>query len=125
MVLLPKSTEVVVIKDFRPISLIHVLGKLFSKLLANRLASRLGEMVHVSKSAFVKGRFIHDNFNVVQGTVKLLHVRKWPSLLVKVGIARPFDSVAWSFLLEVLQHIGFPARWKTRCRFFCHQLVQR
>jgi hypothetical protein len=58
MVLLPKSAEAVVIKDFRPISLIHVLGKLFSKLLANRLASRLGEMIHVSHSAFVEGRFI-------------------------------------------------------------------
>jgi hypothetical protein len=31
MVLLPKSAEVVAIKDYHPISLIHVLGKLFSK----------------------------------------------------------------------------------------------
>jgi hypothetical protein len=58
MVLLPKSADIVAIKDFHLISLIHVLGKLFSKLLANRLAPRLGELVHVSQSAFVKGRFI-------------------------------------------------------------------
>jgi hypothetical protein len=60
----------------------------------------------------VKGRFIQNNFKVVQGTAKLLHARKWQSLLVKVDIARAFDSVVWPFLLEVLQHIGFPARWR-------------
>jgi hypothetical protein len=48
MVLLPKSAEVVPIKDYCPISLIHVLGKLFSKPLANRLTPRLGELIHVS-----------------------------------------------------------------------------
>jgi hypothetical protein len=69
-------------------------------------------MIHVSQSSFVKGRFIQYNFKVVQGTTKLLYARKWPSLLVKVDIARAFDSVTWSFLLEVLQHIGFPARWR-------------
>jgi hypothetical protein len=86
MVLLLKLTDVVAIKDFRPISLIHVLGKLFSMLLANRLAPRLGELVHVRQSAFVKGCFIQDNFRVVQGTAKLFHARKRQSLLVKVDI---------------------------------------
>jgi hypothetical protein len=112
IVLLPRSAEAVAIKDFRPISLMHVLSKLFSKMLANRQALRLGEMIHVSQSAFMKGRFIQDNFKVVQGTAKLLHARKWPSLLVKVDIARAFDSVAWPFLLKVLQHKGFPAPWR-------------
>jgi hypothetical protein len=32
-------------------------------------------------------------------------------LLLKVDIAKAFDSVAWPFLLEVLQHIGFSRRW--------------
>jgi hypothetical protein len=43
---LPKTPDAAVIKDYKPISLIHVIGKLFSKVLANHLATHLGEMVH-------------------------------------------------------------------------------
>ena len=32
-------------------------------------------------------------------------------MLIKVDIAKAFDSVAWPFLIEVLQHIGFSRRW--------------
>jgi hypothetical protein len=35
----------------------------------------------------------------VYGTAKLLHAKKWPSLLVKVDIAWAFDFIAWPFLL--------------------------
>jgi hypothetical protein len=62
MVLLPKTPDVEAIKDYRPISLIHVLGKLFSKVIANRLAPRLNELIHITHSVFVKGRYIQDNF---------------------------------------------------------------
>jgi hypothetical protein len=58
MVLLPKMVEASRIKDYRPITLIHTVGKLISKVLVNRLAPKLGELVHVSQSAFIKGRFI-------------------------------------------------------------------
>jgi hypothetical protein len=37
MVLLPKSASAATIKQYRPISLIYSMGKLISKLLANRL----------------------------------------------------------------------------------------
>jgi hypothetical protein len=58
LVLLPKTTKARAIKDYRPISLIHSFGKLMSKVLANQLASRIGEMVHPSQSAFITGRAI-------------------------------------------------------------------
>jgi hypothetical protein len=75
-VLLLKTLDASAIKDYRPISLVHVIGKLFSKVLANCLALRLGELVHASQSAFIKGRFIQDNFKFVQATPKLLHLKK-------------------------------------------------
>jgi hypothetical protein len=60
--LIPKSEEASCLKDYRPISLIHLIGKLVSKVLANRLAPQLHELVHYSQSAFSKSRSIHDNF---------------------------------------------------------------
>jgi hypothetical protein len=41
----------------------------------------------------------------------MLLARKKPSVLLKIDITHAFDSVAWPFLLELLQHIGSPSRW--------------
>jgi hypothetical protein len=112
MTLLPKSLDVVEIKDYHPISLIHCIGKLISKVLANRLAPKLSEVVNQSQSVFIKGRYIQDNFKFVQATSKLLHVRKQPSLLIKIDIAKAFDSVAWLFLLNILEFLGFGRVWR-------------
>jgi hypothetical protein len=49
---------------------------LVSKVLANRLAPSLEELVHASQSTFIKGRFIQDNFRFVQASMKLLHSRR-------------------------------------------------
>jgi hypothetical protein len=63
--LLPKKEDATSIKDFRPISLVHSFAKLITKLLANRLAGRLNQMVSPNQSAFIEGRFIQDNFMLV------------------------------------------------------------
>ena len=66
--LLPKIAGAKCAMDFRPISLVHSFAKLETKLLANRLAGRLQQMVSPYQSAFTKGRFIQDNFMLVQQT---------------------------------------------------------
>ena len=85
----------------------HNFGKLIAKCLARRLA-----LVHPSQSAFIQGRSIHDNFRAVQLTCKTLHQKKQSCLLLKIDIAKAFDSVCWPFLLEVLQWLGFSQRWR-------------
>ena len=99
-------------KDFRPISLVHSFAKLVTKLLANRLASRLQQLVSPNQSAFIKGRFIQDSFMLVQQTARFLHQQKQPRILLKLDISKAFDSVSWPFLLEVMQHLGFGPIWR-------------
>jgi hypothetical protein len=108
MVLLPKTSEAKTIKDYCPISLFHVMGKLVTKVLACWLSARIGELVQPCQSAFISGHLIQDNFRTVQVSAKLLPARRRPSLLLKIDIARAFDSVAWPFLLEILRCMGFP-----------------
>ena len=62
--------------------------------------------------AFIRGRSIHDNFRTVQLTCRLLHSVKRPSILLKVDIAKAFDTVSWAFLLELLEFMGFSRQWR-------------
>jgi hypothetical protein len=59
----------------------------------------------------VKGRCIHNNFLLVQGTARALHNLNVPRVLLKLDITKAFDLVSWPFLLEVLQHLGFGPVW--------------
>jgi len=76
--LLSKKQDVVQVKDFRPISLIHSFAKLVTKLIANWLASKLSAMVSANQSAFVKCHCIHDIFILVQQTTWFLYQQKQP-----------------------------------------------
>ena len=66
MVLLHKNSNPLGLRDYRPISLIHTVEKLFAKTLALRLAPRMPALVSVNQTAFIKGRRIHKNFRTVQ-----------------------------------------------------------
>jgi hypothetical protein len=73
VVLLCKKADVVEVKDFCPIALIHSINKLITKALSIRLAPWIQHLVHPIQSAFIKGCTIHDNFRTMQATTKLLH----------------------------------------------------
>jgi hypothetical protein len=98
--------------DYRPISLIHNLSKIWSKLLANRLAPFLPDLVSNCQSAFVKKRSIHDNFLYIQNLIKELHSKKTPGLFLKLDISKAFDSVGWAYLIDVLKALGFGQKWR-------------
>ena len=59
--LIPKKEGAEEITDFRPISLIHAVAKIISKLMATRLAPLMNDVVPHAQSAFIKKRSIHDN----------------------------------------------------------------
>ena len=62
------------------------------------------------QSAFIKRRSIHDNFLYVQNIVRAMQKMKLPTLFLKLDIHKTFDMVNWSYLLEVLQALGFGPR---------------
>jgi hypothetical protein len=83
MILLKKKDQLVEIRDYRPISLIHSFGKLITKCLANRLAGVLDSLVMRNQSAFIKGQRIHDNFRHVQLACKAIYATRSPAILLK------------------------------------------
>lgn len=112
IILLPKWPDASAPTDYRPITMIHSVAKMVSKILAMRLAPRMNELVSTDQNAFIRGRSIHDNYKYVQRTAVLYRKRKVPRILLKLDVSKAFDTLSWPFLLEVLQALGFGNNWR-------------
>jgi hypothetical protein len=111
IILIPKKDGAISIGDFRPISLIHGVAKIVTKVLALRLTPFLSELISPCQSAFIKNCSIHDNFLYVRNLTRKFHRARNPTLLLKLDISKAFDSVRWDYLLTLLQCKSFPPKW--------------
>jgi hypothetical protein len=48
------------------------------------------------------------------------HHQKVPTLFLNLDITKAFDSVLWSFMLEVMRHLGFGMSW---CKLISNMLA--
>jgi len=60
LVLVPKVPNASSVDEYRSIACCNTIYKLITKVLANRIASVLKDLVSPSQSAFIKGRWIRD-----------------------------------------------------------------
>lgn len=56
IIMIPKKSEATELKDFRPISVISLITKIISKMLATRRSVFLPQLISTNQTAFVKGR---------------------------------------------------------------------
>jgi hypothetical protein len=110
--LILKKGDAIHAEDFMPVSLIYSFVKLKMKIVANKLNARLDSLVPKNQSDFIKGRFIQGNFMLVQQIAKYLHTQKQPRSLLRLDITKVFDSVSWTFLMEMLEKLGFGRIWR-------------
>ena len=114
--LIPKVPNPLLIKDYRPISLIGMQYKILAKLLANQLASVLDSIVSPVQSAFISGRQILDGPLVVSEIIDWYKKRRQNLMIFKVDFEKAFDSVSWKYLDFVLAKIGFGDNWRSWIR---------
>ncbi|XP_071726422.1 uncharacterized protein [Rutidosis leptorrhynchoides] len=96
-----------------PISLIGSYYKIIAKMLSNRLRKVVPNIIGSEQSAFMSGRYILDGVLVANETVDFIKRNKRHGLIFKVDFEKAFDSLNWSFLFEVMECMGFGARWRS------------
>ena len=70
---MPKKTDSMEMRDYRPIACCNVIYKVVSKILGNRLKLILPRLVTENQSAFVKGRLLMENVLLATELVKDYH----------------------------------------------------
>nr|GEX45471.1 RNA-directed DNA polymerase, eukaryota [Tanacetum cinerariifolium] len=112
--LIRKVTDAKFVNDFRPISLIGSVYKVITKILPNRLALVISDLVSETQSAFVANRQILDDPFILNEVLNWCKRKRKQALFFKVDFAKAYDSVRWDYLLDILQAFGFRTNW---CRW--------
>ena len=107
LVLIPKKAGTEDLRDFRPISLLGSLYKWLAKVLANRLKKVVGKVVSKAQGAFVEGKQILDAVLIANEAIDSVLKNNENGILCKLDIEKAYDNVDWSFLLTVMQKMGF------------------
>lgn len=108
LALVPKRVDSMEMKDYRPIACCNVLYKVVSKIVANRLKMLLPRIITETQSAFIQGRLLMENVLLASELVKGYHKDGVsPRCVMKIDIAKAFDSVQWEFVLKSLKVLGF------------------
>ncbi|KAF5773617.1 putative RNA-directed DNA polymerase [Helianthus annuus] len=110
--LIPKVNDPIGLNDFRPISLVGLVNKVISKVLANRLKKVLDKVISFSQSAFIGGRLILDGPLIVNEILNWAKKSKDKLFFLKIDFEKAYDNINWNFIIDLLSQMGFSDKWK-------------
>jgi hypothetical protein len=109
--LIPKILSPEGPSDYRPISLLNICLKLITKLLANRLQSKILDLVHANQYGFLHTRNIQDCVGWAYEYIHQCKQAGTPSVILKLDFAKAFDTVEHAAIMKVFDSWGFDPRW--------------
>ena len=105
--LIPKGDDANVIQKFRPICLLQVLFKIFTKALTVRSELVMQKTIQKCQNAFIKGRFIHDGVSLLHEILRETRVSPQQGVVLKIAFEKAYVKVQLEFSPCLLQTNGF------------------
>jgi hypothetical protein len=110
---IPKLKEANNIKQYRPICLLNVDYKWFTKVLTMRLTPYAEKLISNTQTAFIPGRYILEGVIILHEIVHELRVTKMKGVALKLDFEKAYDKVHWYFMMDVMKKKNFPEKWLT------------
>jgi hypothetical protein len=93
IILIPKIEEATTIQKFRPICLLQVLFKIFTKVLSVRSESVMSKLINECQNAFIRGRFTADGVMLLQEILRETKYKKQQGVVLKIDFEKAYDKV--------------------------------
>ena len=107
-VMLEKSgKDRLLIRNWRPISLLNLDYKIAAKSIATRITKVLSKLIHHNQSEFIKGRYTGESIRLIEDVMEFTKRKNIEGLLISVDFEKAFDSLEICYLLKVLQIFNF------------------
>lgn len=100
-----KNKDPLLLKNWRPVSLLNTDYKLATKCIARRLEKVLPLLIERDQTGYIKGRFIGENIRLITDIIEQ-HENK-EGMILFLDFEKAFDSLEWDYLFKVLNIMNF------------------
>ena len=92
--LLPKEdSNLLLLSNCRPITLLKTDIKIASKDIAKRIERVLPSIIHPDQPGFMKGRYIGQNIRLINDIIQQTELQKIPGILLFLDFQKAFDTL--------------------------------
>lgn len=105
--LIPKLGELELLKNWRPITMLSLIYKILSKILATHLKPFMQFLVDLEESGFIKGRKILDNILAFKIGKDYAKFKKLLAFLLKLDFIKAYNKLDHSYLKDKMRGMGF------------------
>ncbi|KAE9412928.1 hypothetical protein Angca_002878, partial [Angiostrongylus cantonensis] len=105
-VISPKKRDRKDLRNYRPICLLNVLYKLFTKIILSRISRTFDEVQPVEQAGFQKGFCCMDHIQTMSRVIEFRREYHLPLVLAFVDYEKAFDSVETNAILSALVDQG-------------------
>jgi hypothetical protein len=94
--------------DYRPLSMLEVLYKISSRVLARRLSTALPDIIGEHQHGFMRGKGIQEPSLLATHLIQDAQQTKQPLQLVSLDIEKAFDRIGHKVIVQALRAFGVP-----------------
>ena len=116
---IPKKGDLNDCDNWRGISLLDVVGKVFSHVIQERLQQLAEEILPDSQCGFRKGRGCTDIIYAARQPVEKCHEHADCLFILFIDLRKAYDSVPWPSLWSVLEKCGIPPTMRSPFMMAC------
>ena len=107
-----KDKDRMLLKNWRPITLLNVDYKIAAKTLAKRLQNYLPSLINSDQTGYIKGRLIGENIRLISDIITLTDLKNIPGLLLLIDFEKAFDSIEWNYIDLALKSFNFGPNYR-------------
>ena len=96
--LLPKTQDASKIQQYKPICLLNVSFKIFTKVATIRINSVAEDLISSTQTAFMRGRNILEGVVILHETIHELHRKNQSEVIFKIDFEKAYEKSAMGFL---------------------------
>jgi ribonuclease HI/exonuclease III len=107
MSLMYKKKEKTDIGNYRPLCLLNTDYKIYTKIIATRLASVASHIIHKDQAGFVPGRSLYDHTKLTHSMIEYCELTENNGCILSLDQEKAYDKIDHEYLWRALATFGF------------------